>query len=167
AAVIGNGVRIAPKQYDTWRVTPNLWGAIVGQPSTKKTPTIEAALEPVYTLQEEWYKEWNKQKEQQKIDEILENLSKREKEKQANKALKKGDLQTARACLSESPSKDNIHDVAASRLIVNDVTVEKLGELLKENPRGLLMVRDELSGFLADMERKEYQSDRGFYLKAF
>lgn len=47
------------------------------------------------------------------------------------------------------------------------MTVEKLGELLKEPPRGLLMVCDELSGFLADMERKEYQSDCGFYLKAF
>ncbi len=46
--------------------------------------------------------------------------------------------------------------------IVNDVSVEKLGELLKENPRGLLMVRDELAGFLANLERKEYQSDRAF-----
>ncbi|WP_375632844.1 DUF3987 domain-containing protein, partial [Bartonella sp. AA74HLJMH] len=51
--------------------------------------------------------------------------------------------------------------------IVNDVSVEKLGELLKENPRGLLMVRDELAGFLANLERKEYQSDRAFYLTAF
>ncbi len=47
------------------------------------------------------------------------------------------------------------------------MTVEKLGELLKENPRGLLMVRDELAGFLANLERKEYQSDRAFYLTAF
>ncbi len=45
--------------------------------------------------------------------------------------------------------------------------VEKLGELLKENPRGLLMVRDELSGFLTNLERKEYQTDRAFYLTAF
>nr|WP_330168927.1 DUF3987 domain-containing protein [Bartonella grahamii] len=37
------------------------------------------------------------------------------------------------------------------------MTVEKLGELLKENPRGFLMVRDELSGFLANLERKKYQ----------
>ncbi|WP_375618949.1 DUF3987 domain-containing protein, partial [Bartonella sp. AC134YNZD] len=51
--------------------------------------------------------------------------------------------------------------------MVNDVTVEKLGELLKDPPRGLLMVRDELAGFLANLERKEYQSDRAFYLTAF
>ncbi|EJF77303.1 hypothetical protein ME7_00537 [Bartonella birtlesii LL-WM9] len=167
AAVIGNGVRIAPKQHDDWTIVPNLWGALIGQSSTMKTPAMKAALAPITCLQKEWYKEWLKQKERLEIEEKLETLDKREKEKQANKALKKGDLETARALLSEAPSKDNTHDDDVSRFIVNDVTVEKLGELLKENPRGLLLVRDELSGFLTNLERKEYQTDRAFYLTAF
>ncbi|GAA5101825.1 YfjI family protein [Bartonella acomydis] len=166
AALIGNGVHIAPKQYDDWTIVPNLWGVLIGQPSTMKTPTMQAALAPITCLQKQWYKEWLKQKEGQEIEEILETLDKSEKKKQAHKAIKKGDLETARALLSAPPSKDNAHD-DGSRFIVNDVTVEKLGELLKENPRGLLMVRDELSGFLTDMERKEYQTDRAFYLEAF
>ncbi|WP_345117685.1 YfjI family protein, partial [Bartonella jaculi] len=166
AALIGNGVHIAPKQYDDWKIVPNLWGALIGQPSTMKTPTMQAALAPITRLQKQWYKEWLKQKERQEIEEILETLDKLEKKKQAHKAIKKGDLETARALLSEAPSKDNTHD-DSSRFIVNDTSVEKLGELLKENPRGLLMVRDELSGFLTDMERKEYQTDRAFYLEAF
>ncbi|MET3560756.1 hypothetical protein ABID39_001467 [Bartonella japonica] len=167
AAVIGNGVRVAPKQHDDWIVVPNLWGALIGQPSTMKTPTMRAALAPITCLQKQWYKDWLKQKERQEIEEILETLDKSEKKKQAHKAIKKGDLETARALLSETLSKNNAHDDEISRFIVNDTSVEKLGELLKENPRGLLMVRDELSGFLTDMERKEYQSDRAFYLEAF
>jgi Protein of unknown function (DUF3987) len=39
--------------------------------------------------------------------------------------------------------------------------------LLNENPHGLLLVRDELAGFLAKMESEEYQSERAFYLEAF
>ncbi|WP_375693346.1 YfjI family protein [Bartonella sp. AP23HLJMH] len=167
AALIGNGVRIAPKQHDDWKIVPNLWGALIGQPSTMKTPTMQAALTPITCLQKKWYKDWLKQKERQEIEEILETLDKSEKKKQAHKAIKKGDLETARALLSETLSKDNAHDDDVSRFIVNDTSVEKLGELLKENPRGLLMVRDELSGFLTDMERKEYQTDRSFYLEAF
>uniref|UniRef100_UPI0035D12D68 YfjI family protein n=2 Tax=unclassified Bartonella TaxID=2645622 RepID=UPI0035D12D68 len=167
AALIGNGVRIAPKQHDDWKIVPNLWGALIGQPSTMKTPAMKAALAPITCLQKEWYKDWLKQKEKQEIEEILETLDKSEKKKQAHKAIKKGDLETARALLSETLSKDNAHDDDVSRFIVNDTSVEKLGELLKENPRGLLMVRDELSGFLTDMERKEYQTDRAFYLEAF
>ncbi|UNF41249.1 DUF3987 domain-containing protein [Bartonella krasnovii] len=65
AAVIGNGVRIAPKQHANWTIVPNLW-AIVGQPSTMKTPTMEAALAPLYAFQEEWYQEWQKQKKAKK-----------------------------------------------------------------------------------------------------
>ncbi len=51
AAVIGNGVRIAPKQHDNnWKIVPNLWGVIVGEPSTMKTETMQAALEPLLCL---------------------------------------------------------------------------------------------------------------------
>ncbi len=51
AAVIGNGVRIAPKQHDNnWKIVPNLWGVIVGEPSTMKTDAMQAALEPLYVF---------------------------------------------------------------------------------------------------------------------
>ncbi|WP_375643957.1 YfjI family protein, partial [Bartonella sp. AP83NXGY] len=171
AAVIGNGVRIAPKQHDdNWKIVPNLWGAIVGEPSTMKTDTMEAALAPLDVFQEEWHQEWLKKKKQQETKDILIELDKREKKKQAYKALKDQDEEQALALLSQSlEHKESEEDDTLNkrRLIVNDVTVEKLGELLKENPRGLLLVRDELSGFLSDLERKEYQSDRSFYLTAF
>ncbi|WP_246789581.1 YfjI family protein, partial [Bartonella vinsonii] len=167
AAVIGNGVRIAPKQHDDWQIVPNLWGAIIANPSTGKTPAMKAALKPLFALQTEGFENCQQQKEKAKIEEDLEILDKQEKKKQACKALKKGNYEAARAILSENISKNKQHDDCVSRFIVNDVTVEKLGELLKENPRGLLLVRDELSGFLANMERVEYQSERAFYLETF
>ncbi|CAK00912.1 conserved hypothetical protein [Bartonella tribocorum CIP 105476] len=170
AAVIGNGVRVAPKQHANWKIVPNLWGVIVGEPSTMKTGTMDAALEPLYEFQDEWHQEWVKKKKQQETKEILSELDKREKKKQAYKALKDQDEEQALALLSQAlEHKESEEDDSSikRRLIVNDVTVEKLGELLKENPRGLLLVRDELAGFLANLERKEYQSDRSFYLTAF
>ncbi len=171
AAVIGNGVCIAPKQYDdNWKIVPNLWGAIVGQSSTMKSPTMQAALKPLYIFEKEWHQEWLKKKKQQKTKEIFNELEIKEKKRKAYKALKNQDKEQALALLSKA-LEDNESDEDDSsikrRLIVNDVTVEKLGELLKENPRGLLMVCDELTGLLANLERKEYQTDRAFYLKAF
>ncbi|WP_277623191.1 DUF3987 domain-containing protein [Bartonella krasnovii] len=80
------------------------------------------------------------------------------------------DEEQALALLSQALENKKIDDddtLNKRCLIVNDVTVEKLGELLRETPRGLLLVRDELSGFLANLERKEYQADRSFYLTAF
>ena len=56
---------------------------------------------------------------------------------------------------------------SGKRYLVHDATVEKLGELLAENPNGLTLARDELIGFLRSMDRQGHESDRGFYLEAW
>lgn len=50
-----------------------------------------------------------------------------------------------------------------------DVTVERLGALLAENPRGLLLVRDELSAWVKSMNQYKggKGADRQFYLSAW
>ncbi len=53
------------------------------------------------------------------------------------------------------------------RYIVNDATVEKIGELLNQNPRGLLLVRDELSGLLRSLDKQGREGDREFYLESW
>jgi putative DNA primase/helicase len=53
------------------------------------------------------------------------------------------------------------------RYLTNDSTIEKLGELLNENPNGLLVYRDELSGLFAAMERDGHEQDRPFYLEGW
>jgi putative DNA primase/helicase len=45
--------------------------------------------------------------------------------------------------------------------------VEKLGELLNENPDGLLVIRDELTGWLKQLEKHGHEQDRAFYLEAW
>ena len=55
----------------------------------------------------------------------------------------------------------------ARRHLVNDSTVEKLIELLGENPRGLLVFRDELTGLLLTWDKQGRETDRQFYLEAW
>ena len=40
------------------------------------------------------------------------------------------------------------------RYLTNDATIEKLGELERDNPNGILLMRDELMGWLAGLEKK-------------
>lgn len=56
-----------------------------------------------------------------------------------------------------------------ARYLVDDVTAEKLGELLNENERGLLMAVDELKGFFGGMGQYKDGNgrDRQFYLSAW
>jgi putative DNA primase/helicase len=62
---------------------------------------------------------------------------------------------------------DDLEMPVARRYIVNDATVEKLGELLNENPNGLMLVRDELGGWLATMQTEDGAVGRAFYLECF
>jgi putative DNA primase/helicase len=56
---------------------------------------------------------------------------------------------------------------ARRRYLINDTTVEKLGEILNANPRGVLIFRDELTDFLKTMDREGHEADRAFYLEAW
>jgi hypothetical protein len=166
AAIVGNRIRIAPKQNDDWVEVPNLWGAIIGPPSAMKSPAMQSALAPVYALQDELRDAWQAEIATAELDEVLTSLDFKEARKKAQKALQGGDRDAARSILAESSKADG-DEPACPRIVVNDATVEKLGELLNENPRGLLLVRDELPGFLARMESEEFAGERAFYLEAF
>src|SRR5262249_33874054 len=53
------------------------------------------------------------------------------------------------------------------RYYTHDATVEKLGSLLNENPAGLLLLRDELAGWLCSLEKQGREGDREFFLEAW
>ena len=53
------------------------------------------------------------------------------------------------------------------RYLVNDATVEALGELLNVNTNGLILVRDELVGWLKGLDREDNSNERAFYLECF
>jgi hypothetical protein len=55
------------------------------------------------------------------------------------------------------------------RLTVSDVTIEKLGDILASQPRGCLLIRDELAGFFGTMGRYTAGGggDRQFWIEAF
>lgn len=166
ATLIGNKVRIKPKRYDDWLITPNIWAAIVGRPSAMKSPALKSAIAALYALQDELRKKWEEETRERSIDAELNDLDAKDAGKKAGAALRKGDREEARRILAECGGDDE-EAPQEPRLVVNDTTVEKLGELLNQNPRGLILVRDELPGWLSKMQREEYQSERAFYLEAF
>jgi hypothetical protein len=165
SAVVGNRFRVRPKQHDDWEIVPNLWGMLVGRPSSMKSPAMQKALAPIYAIQDAECEKWEQQIKEAKIDDALLGLDAKNAKKRAEKALKCGDRDEARGILAGLTA--DADEPPCPRLVVNDATVEKMGELLNENPRGLLLVRDELAGLLAKLESEQYQSDRAFYLEAY
>ncbi|MGQ3888468.1 YfjI family protein [Legionella sp. CNM-1927-20] len=164
SALLGRKAIIYPKQHDDWAVTPNQWGAIIGRPSAMKSPSMKEALKPLKQLDISAAQQFEEEVKNYEEECQLIELEKLEAKNKAKNALKKDNREAAKKALKflECAPKP-----VRKRLIVNDATIEKLGELLKENSNGLLLVRDELSGWLGKLNKEEYQTERAFYLECF
>ncbi len=51
-------IRLHMKRHDAWSVPPFLWVALVGAPSSKKTPILDAAFEPLLRAQDADLRPW-------------------------------------------------------------------------------------------------------------
>lgn len=168
-AIIGARCAIKPKARDSWLIVPNLWGGIVGLPSAKKSPAIGAALKPLDRLIAKAMEAHRADLEAFEADKTVFEAKRDAIEariKAAAKDAKKGDLDSIARELQghrqQAPEAPSLR-----RYKSNDTTVEKLGELLRENPAGLLVLRDELVGLIASWEREGREGERAFYLEAW
>ncbi len=168
-AIIGARCAIKPKARDSWLIVPNLWGGIVGLPSAKKSPAMGAALRPLdrlIALAMQGYQANLESFESARTIFEAKNEAIEARIKAAARDAKKGDLDTLAKELQGH--RQQMPDVPILRRYKsNDTTVEKLGELLRENPFGLLVLRDELVGLIASWEREGREGERAFYLEAW
>jgi hypothetical protein len=58
SAALDGRIRLRMKKHDTWAVPPSLWVALIGEPSTKKTPTFQETWRPLEALQNIALRAW-------------------------------------------------------------------------------------------------------------
>ncbi len=159
-AVIGRKVGIRPQEKTPWTETPNMWGLIIGRPGVLKSPAMEAALGPLKHLEAQ---AMGKYQEELKIYTQVQ----REAELRQG-AIKKAAAnrlgQDTNASLSDLLSQDQNPTPVLRRYKTNDSSAEALGELLRLNPNGIMVFRDELVSLLKSLDRDEKAEARGFYL---
>jgi putative DNA primase/helicase len=163
SSLIGARAVVKPKTKDDWAVVPNLWGAIVGRPGVMKSPALSEVLKPLHRLERTERERWQAEHEAWELDCKVAELAAKHDEKEAAKAVAK-DKAKARALLQPA---DGQAEPTMRRYVVNDATVEKLGELLTANPWGTLVYRDEIHGLLCSMDRQGQEGARGFYLTGY
>ncbi|UVE18192.1 YfjI family protein [Pseudomonas sp. LS44] len=162
-SVVGRKFTIHPKRHDDWAVVPNPWGCVIGNPATMKSPALNQAMFPLQSLETSAREQHTKAMTEYKTGSELLELERKVVKDKARKLLENNQKVGAQSLL-ESVVED-IPPPIPRRHIVNDTTVEKLGELLNQNPNGLLLARDELSGWLARLQDERWAADRAFYLE--
>jgi putative DNA primase/helicase len=164
AGLVGRAIAIRPKRHDDWTVVPNLWGLVIGRSGIMKTPAIEEPLTQLERLVAEAGKAYTAQQQAYAFDKVKVDAQRAQLAKKVRQAVEEGaDAETLRAEFDAL----QVIEPTERRYLVNDTTVEKLGELLNENPRGLFLERDEIAGLLGSMDRQGHENDRAFYCEAW
>lgn len=156
---------VRAKLHDNWIAVPNLWGMIIGRPSSMKSPALAAATEPLRQIERDAAQAYKAAKQAYEIETRLHKLAAKDAEKAAATKLKT-DPAAALACLA-AHEQSAPEEPRRERLIVNDATVEKLQEIMADNPLGLVLVRDELAGWLQKLDAEEQSEARSFMLTAY
>jgi hypothetical protein len=167
-SVIGARCGIKPKRRDDWIVTPNLFGGIVGDPSSKKSPALGTVTRFLDRLEA---KEAAKLEDAKKIfaaeTAAFEAHQSAVKASMKKAAGGKGDHLKMNAAIADLQDLQAPEEPKERRFKSNDSTVEKLGDLLVHNPQGMLVYRDELIGLLASWEKEGKEGDKAFYLEGW
>lgn len=159
-SVIGRKVGIRPQQNTDWHEVPNLWGCIIGRPGVMKSPSMKAAMAPLYKLESE-----ARDDHKQRLD--LYNSFEVERELRADARRS-----AMKARLKDNPDADltglagvDEEEPKATRYIVNDGGYQALSEVLRQcAPNGVLAYRDELMSLVRALDDESRVEDRGFYL---
>ena len=162
AGCVNRRVVITPKCRDkSWRVVPNLWGAIVAPPGMMKSPILRAVTVPLTRIEEGWREEFASECSNFELEKEETELRYQAWREDYKHAVKKGHCE-----LPIQPDR-TLREPTQRRLVLTDSTFEKLHEILAENPAGVLVVRDELTGWLSDLDRVGREGERGFFLQAW
>ena len=178
-SVIGTKLSIYPKMYDDWEIVPNFYGAIVGNPSSKKSPSLSEGLKPIshlIALAKDNYNEDKLEHDTQKelnkhmakaADKQLSDLAKKlASQADGDTEISQDDLKAKAQELAEAKQSDELIP-EMKRYMTDDGTIESIGELESKHKNGMLVKRDELTGWLASLDNESNQQDRSFYLEGF
>jgi putative DNA primase/helicase len=150
SSAIGNSRVLRLKRG--WEEGASIFAAVIADPGEKKTPALKVALEPAKKAQAAL-----KEKYQRAEDEY-------KREAREYEVDKKG------AAKAGEPAPPPPQEPTMERTLVEDTTVERLAGIQGENPRGVVVVRDELSGWARAMDQYKQGgrgADRQFWLSAW
>jgi hypothetical protein len=161
SAWIGNARHVGATAI--WTEPPHLWLALIGTPSSGKSPAlrpidqasraIERAAEPAWEAARAEYDELNEGA----------RVIKEDWPNRLRAAAKAGEPAPERPPGTDAPTPP-----ARLRVLAMDATTEELQNLMAEQPRGLLYMRDELAGWLGNHDRYGgHGGDRSFFLEAW
>ena len=159
SGLIGNARWVSP--WPGWTEPPVLWLACVGNPSSGKSPALDAVLATLRHIEGQQGDGFSEELRAYERDREAARIRRHDWEGEVKKAVKKGNPPPDMPDGAVEPERPE-----RPRLLVSDTSIEQLARLLSQNSKGLIFYRDELSGWLGNID-KYGAGDRGFWIEAY
>lgn len=152
-----------PLIWEGWSEPPVLWTVVIGNPSANKSPGLDAVLIPLKMAERRM-----REKAQGEVDDWRAKAEVAKLFESAWKETVKAAIKNDETPPDRPDNADPGPEPVMPRLAVSDTTVERLAVIVSKQPRGTLLARDELAGWLQGMTRYSGGgSDRPFWLEAY
>lgn len=150
------------KAWSGWVEPPIIWSVLVGDPAAGKTPALDACIGPVRKLEDELSDGFPIKQGEYERDRVAASEHRENWQAEVKDAVKQGFPPPDMPDSARELDKPNL-----PRLAITDATIEALIKRLAENPRGLLCIRDEISGLVKGFDRYSGGGDKSFWLEAY
>ena len=127
-----------------WREGPRIYAAIIAPPGSKKSPALNLPAKPFYDRQRKAHLEYKKQRADYDAE-----LVQYEQERLAWRTSKGG-----KGAMPTAPTEPTM-----AQVFTTDATLEALAGLLERNPRGIVLLQDELSAWVRALG--QYKGGKG------
>lgn len=170
-ALVGGllGNRRRPLAGAGWEEPPIVFMALVGDPSSGKSPASSAVMGLVNAEESRLDADYRARRREYEAEKVKADAM-LAAHKTSWKEQMRGSPEIAEALPPKLPDdfKEPMKPILR-RIVVRDSTVEKLATLSAENPTGLILHRDELAGLFESFGRyaKGGGADRQFFLEAY
>jgi Protein of unknown function (DUF3987) len=157
-SLIGNARWAQP--WEEWAEPPAINVAVIGLPSAGKSPSLDALADPITKIEADDNEDWQERRRDHARDDLAAKLKRESWQTDVKEALAKGNPPPAMPADAAEPMPPQ-----RRRIMSTDPTVAKAERMSAANPRGLILFRDELAGWVAGLDRYSGGGDRQFWLQ--
>jgi hypothetical protein len=160
SAAVGAARKVSP--WDGWAEYPALWCLMVGPPSASKSPVYGPMSDALRDLERAEGANHDDRRRQWETERLVAKLKREQWERDTEAAEKE-----RRPAPHKPADADEPDEPKPPRIVTSDATVESLTPLFAANLRGLLLARDELSGWVGNFGKYGGDGDAAYFLERF
>ena len=161
SGAIGAKRKVSP--WPGWQEPSLLWGALVGEPSCRKSSPIDPLREAIQAIETQANADWAERQSEYAMKKKIAEAHHDSWEQAVRAAVKDKKAEPPIPPAAITPNAPTRH-----RRWIVDSTTEQIARTLGENPSGLICFRDELAGLLGGFDRYGGSGiDCAFWLEAY